>query len=84
VFLVDDVNEQKTKIMLTQFIEHYHSVTDTIDAGYSPKANLTPSAWLRSISDLTTRILNGILTTRANLPTPPSPHAMNHLFNPED
>jgi hypothetical protein len=84
LFQVNDVNKRKAKITLTQFIKHYHSVTDAIDAGYGPKANLSPSAWLRSISDLTTRILNGILITRANLPAPPMPHVTNQLFTPAD
>jgi hypothetical protein len=84
IFQRDDVNKAKAKISLAQFVECYHSITDAIDVGFGPKATLSPSAWLKSISDLTTRILNRVLSTRVNLLNSQSPQATGPLFSPED
>jgi hypothetical protein len=84
IFQLDDINEKKAKITLAQFVEHYHSITDAIDTGYGPKATLSPSAWLRSIADLTTRILNGIMLMRSNLPNSVTPHDVGLLFSLDD
>jgi hypothetical protein len=84
IFQRDDINKTKAKISLAQFVEHYHSVTNAIDAGFGPKATLSPSAWLKSTLDLTTRILNGVLSTRANLLNSQSPQATGPLFSLED
>jgi hypothetical protein len=84
IFQRDDVNETKAKISLAQFVECYYSITNAIDAGFSPKATLSPSAWLKSTLDLTTRILNGVLSTRVNLLNSQSPQATGPLFSPED
>jgi hypothetical protein len=84
IFQLDDINEKKAKITLAQFVERYHSITDAIDTGYSPKATLSPSAWLRSIADLTTRILNGIVLMRSNLPNAVTPCNAGLMFSLDD
>jgi hypothetical protein len=84
IFQRDDVNKTKAKISLAQFVERYHCITNAIDTGFGPKATLSPSAWLKSTSDLTTRILNGVLSTRVNLLNSQTPQDTGPLFNPED
>jgi hypothetical protein len=84
IFQLDDINKKKAKITLAQFVECYHSITDAINTGYGPKATLSPSTWLRSIADLTTRILNGITLMRSNLPNSVTPCNMGLMFSLDD
>jgi hypothetical protein len=59
-------------------------MTDTINAGYGPKATLSSSAWLRSIADLTTRILNGVAHIRSKHPNVTLLYDARWLFSIED
>jgi hypothetical protein len=84
IFHQDDMDETSAKASFTQFMERYHSTMSTIDVGFGPKATLSALAWIKSIADLTSCALNGICSSRANLPNPPSPQEAKLLFKPED
>jgi hypothetical protein len=72
------------KDTFTEFVEQYHNIVNTIDKGYGPKAFLSSSAWLKTIADLTTHMLNGVLSTRADILKSWSPPDAKLPFNPED
>jgi hypothetical protein len=57
---------------------------NAIDGGYGPKAFLSSSAWLKSLADLTTHALNGILCTRAELLNSQTLPTSRLPFNLED
>jgi hypothetical protein len=47
-----------------QLVDWYHTVASAIEAGFRANAKLSPSAWVRTTSNLIAHILQGILTTR--------------------
>ena len=47
-----------------QLVDRYHTVASAIEAGFGANAKLSPSAWVRTTSDLIARILQGVLATR--------------------
>jgi hypothetical protein len=78
------VDETLAKASFTQFMEKYHSTASTIDVGFGPKATLSALAWIKSMADLMSHALNGIHSSRVNLPNPPSPQEAKLLFKLED
>jgi hypothetical protein len=59
-----EVNETRAECSHLQLVEHYHTIASAIKAGFSANATLSPSAWVRTTSDLITHILQGILVMR--------------------
>jgi hypothetical protein len=82
VFQREEIDVGTTKVSFDQFVERYHNVAQAIDAGFGPKATLSPSAWVKTVADLTTRILYGVVATRVE--TPPTGPMERSPFKPED
>jgi hypothetical protein len=66
IFQQDEVDVNVAKASYDQFVECYHNVATTIDAGFGPKTTLSPSAWLKSVVDLTSQILYRVVATRTH------------------
>jgi hypothetical protein len=67
-------------------VDRYHTIANAIEAGFGANAILSPSAWVRTTSDLIARILQGVLTTRSCGPDgePLDHDDFKKLFNTED
>jgi hypothetical protein len=80
----NDLDMKADKDTFTEFVDQYHNIVNMIDKGYGPKTFLSSSAWLKTIADLTTHMLNGVLSTRADILKSRSPPDVKLPFNPED
>ena len=60
IFQREDIDVNAAKALFDQFVERYHNVATALDAGFGPKTTLSPSTWVKSVADLTTRILYGV------------------------
>ena len=70
IFQREDIDVNAAKASFDQFVERYHNVATALDAGFGPKTTLSPSAWVKSVADLTTRILYGVAATRTSFSGP--------------
>ena len=66
IFQWEDINVNAAKASFNQFVKHYHNVATALDAGFGPKTTLSPSVWVKSIADLTTRILYRVAAMRTS------------------
>jgi hypothetical protein len=81
-----DVNESRAECSHQQLVECYHTIASTIEAGFGTNTTLSPSAWVRTTSDLIACILQGILAMR-NFGSDREPldhDEFKRLFNDED
>ena len=67
-------------------MDRYHNVAFAVEAGFGSNAVLSPSAWIRTTSDLLARILQGVRATRNFGPLGESldQDDFKNLFNQED
>jgi hypothetical protein len=59
-----DVNKTRAECSHLQLVECYHTIASAIESGFGTNATLSPSAWVRTTSDLIACILQGILAMR--------------------
>jgi hypothetical protein len=64
LFQNEDVNKPRAGVSHQQLVDHYHIVAKAIETSFSANAILSPSAWVRTMSDIISCILQGVLTSR--------------------
>jgi hypothetical protein len=64
LFQKEDINTVRAGVTHHQLIDCYHLVASSIKAGFGANVILSPSAWIRTMSDLITCMLQGVLMTR--------------------
>jgi hypothetical protein len=86
LFQKEDVNGARTKVSHQQLIDCYHTIAEFIEASFGTNAILSPSVWVRTLLDLITHILQGVLAMRNFGPNgePLDQEDFRKLFNNED
>jgi hypothetical protein len=64
LFQNKDVNKPRAGVSHQQLVDRYHTVAEAIETGFSANMILSPSAWVRTTSDIISRILQGVLASR--------------------
>jgi hypothetical protein len=64
LFQKEDVNVTKAGVSYQQFVDCYHGLANTIEAGFGNNSIFSPSAWIRTMSDLISGMPQGTLAMR--------------------
>jgi hypothetical protein len=86
LFQNEDLNKPRAGVSHQQLVDHYHTVAEAIETGFSANVILSPSAWVRTTSDIISHILQGVLTSRNLSPDgkPLDHDEFKGLLNEED
>jgi hypothetical protein len=86
LFQKEDINSARMKVSHQQLVDCYHTVAEFIETSFGTNAIFSPSAWIRTLLDLITHILQGVLATRNFSPDgePLEHEDFRKLFNDKD